>query len=82
MLKRNKISLKPHEGKEKQHYIVEYHWNTYIFTVKKIPKERNMINDIDNEKNWLSDGLYFAAICCIIASFEMIMAWKTISSFN
>ena len=57
---------KPQKGKQKQQYIFEYDWKTYIFAIKKILREWKKFNNVDIEANRLIHGLYlqsFATYC-------------------
>ena len=53
----------PREGKKKQHYVVKYDWNTYIFAIKKIQREWKMLNNVDIEVDRLHGLLSFPAYC-------------------
>ena len=44
---------KPQKGKQKQQYIFEYDWKTYIFAIKKILREWKKFNNVDIEANRL-----------------------------
>ena len=51
---------------KKQHYIVEYDWNTYIFAIKKIQREWKMFNNLDIEAGRLIPLTLFTVVYCIL----------------